>query len=474
MATDAAETAPVPAARPARRGAVSPDAAARVPRRAARLLRARALRGALPAALGAAGALRREVRAGREQQPAPDAARSRRPAAPIVDRDGRALVVNVPGTRVELWPADLPKRWPEQRDELRRLSKIVGVPVRTISTPDERARAATRSRRSSSRPASTRTRSSYLFEHGSAASRASASRTATSASTRTSRWPRRSLGHVGEITAAGAEGAAEARATGSATSIGQAGVEADLRHLPPRPRRLGAAHRRRARPPDERDRAEGQPAAAGNTLRLTIDIGLQRAAERALRYGIELAREDKHWHANGGCDRRARPARRRGARDGVVPDLQAVALRRPQRREEARAAPRPEGRGEGELPRAQPRDRRHVPAGLDVQAGDGARRDAGARPAPVRDASSAPASTTRRTTAASRSSRSGTGRPVRVPVDGAADGARGVVRHLLLPGGRPVLRAPVGAAAHPLQYVGDALRASARRPGSTSAPRRPG
>ena len=39
----------------------------------------------------------------------------------------------------------------------------------------------------------------------------------------------------------------------------------------------------------------------GNTIRLTIDIKLQRAAERALTYGIELARADKHWHADGGA-----------------------------------------------------------------------------------------------------------------------------------------------------------------------------
>src|SRR5205085_4670949 len=31
------------------------------------------------------------------------------PRGPILDRDGRTLVNNVPGTRVELWPADLPK-----------------------------------------------------------------------------------------------------------------------------------------------------------------------------------------------------------------------------------------------------------------------------------------------------------------------------------------------------------------------------
>jgi penicillin-binding protein 2 len=40
---------------------------------------------------------------------------------------------------------------------------------------------------------------------------------------------------------------------------------------------------------------------SGNALRLTIDIKLQRAAERALTYGIQLARADKKWNANGGA-----------------------------------------------------------------------------------------------------------------------------------------------------------------------------
>ena len=38
---------------------------------------------------------------------------------PVLDRNGSVLVENVPGTRVELWPADLPKSWPAQRSELR-------------------------------------------------------------------------------------------------------------------------------------------------------------------------------------------------------------------------------------------------------------------------------------------------------------------------------------------------------------------
>ena len=45
-------------------------------------------------------------------------------------------------------------------------------------------------------------------------------------------------------------------------------------------------------------REEAQP---GNAIRLTIDISLQRAAERALQYGIRLAHQDNHWLANGGA-----------------------------------------------------------------------------------------------------------------------------------------------------------------------------
>src|SRR5207247_2625822 len=39
----------------------------------------------------------------------------------------------------------------------------------------------------------------------------------------------------------------------------------------------------------------------GESIRLTLDIGLQRAAERALTYGIEKARLNGQWAANGGA-----------------------------------------------------------------------------------------------------------------------------------------------------------------------------
>ena len=56
-------------------------------------------------------------------------------------------------------------------------------------------------------------------------------------------------------------------------------------------------------------------------------------------------------------DRRARSAGRRRARDGLVPDLQAVDLRRSERSEEARAAARREDRGRRQPSGHQPRDR---------------------------------------------------------------------------------------------------------------------
>jgi penicillin-binding protein 2 len=44
-----------------------------------------------------------------------------------------------------------------------------------------------------------------------------------------------------------------------------------------------------------------QEARAGFALRLTVDVQLQRAAEQALAYGIDLALQNDHWAANGGA-----------------------------------------------------------------------------------------------------------------------------------------------------------------------------
>src|SRR5581483_7355870 len=52
------------------------------------------------------------------------------PRGPILDRFGRKLVVNVPGTAIEVWPADLSKS--DRRGELRRLATMLDVPLKPI------------------------------------------------------------------------------------------------------------------------------------------------------------------------------------------------------------------------------------------------------------------------------------------------------------------------------------------------------
>ena len=112
-----------------------------------------------------------------------------------------------------------------------------------------------------------------------------------------------------------------------------------LRHVPARPRRQRPADRRLARPAEGRG-GRRDDARAGEALKLTIDINLQRAAEKALTYGIGLARMTPRGpYADGGAIVALDPIDRRGAGDGVEPDVQAVGLRRRPGREEARPAP---------------------------------------------------------------------------------------------------------------------------------------
>src|SRR5437667_3300176 len=51
------------------------------------------------------------------------------PRGPVLDREGRTIVDNRAATAVELWTADLPKKWSARLKELQRLSKIINVPV---------------------------------------------------------------------------------------------------------------------------------------------------------------------------------------------------------------------------------------------------------------------------------------------------------------------------------------------------------
>jgi penicillin-binding protein 2 len=208
------------------------------------------------------------------------------PRGPILDRNGRVLVTNVPGTRVELWPADLPKTWPAERNELRELSTITGVSVHDMLTQmhDYRSDPLT--------PIVVRRglredQVNYLEEHS---SQFPGVRLQNS-------WLRKYpyqalgaqvLGYVGRISA---DEYKQLRKQGyqPTDTIGQSGVEYTYDSY------LRGKDGSAQLTVDSLGRPKGNAVlmtnpTPGEALRLTIDINLQRAAEKALTYGIALAR----------------------------------------------------------------------------------------------------------------------------------------------------------------------------------------
>jgi penicillin-binding protein 2 len=219
------------------------------------------------------------------------------PRGPVLDRYGRVLVENVPGTRVELWPADLPKTWPAQRRELKALSDLTGVPLKEMLdqlnkhaldplTPIVVQRGLRQDQ------------IFYIREHD---AQFPGVRLAHSW---LRKYPYQSLGaqvlgYVGQITA-GEYATMKKKGYQPTDSIGQAGIESTYDTY------LRGKDGKAQLTVDSRGRPKGASTllsnpTPGEALRLTIDIGLQRAAERALVYGIQRAHDASYAHADGGA-----------------------------------------------------------------------------------------------------------------------------------------------------------------------------
>jgi len=221
---------------------------------------------------------------------------------PILDRNGRVLVDNIPGQAVELWVGDLPKQG--RFREIRSLAAVLGVPVLELArnvdahrgqlTDPILVKAAVRD-----------DQAYYLSEHQNDFPGVQI------VHTYLRHYPHQSLaahvlGYVGEISPAQLKllarqryGAGEARYH-AGDKIGQTGVEAAkdtfLRGRPGLAQiRVDSLGRPRSALEPRRE------ATPGKAIRLTIDIRLQRAAERALRDGIRIAHENGQWAANGGA-----------------------------------------------------------------------------------------------------------------------------------------------------------------------------
>jgi penicillin-binding protein 2 len=222
------------------------------------------------------------------------------PRGSIVDRTGLPLVINVPGTVVQIDQASLPKHKSIRLRELRKLARVLKMPAREIGANLIRHRSDLLT------PVTIKSgvgelQAEYLTER---------SDDFPGVSVRTiplRYYPHRELaahvlGYTGEVSQKQVDALAK-QGYRPGDTIGQTGIEAEydnyLRGAP------GLAIKR----VDSLGRQQGTatplvPARPGEAVRLTLDLKLQVAAEQALRYGIERARNSACqgcWYSNGGA-----------------------------------------------------------------------------------------------------------------------------------------------------------------------------
>jgi len=217
------------------------------------------------------------------------------PRGPILDRHGRVVVSNVAGTAVQLWVGDMPK---QGRNALvRRLAAVLDVAPRALAREVDEQLADPLT------PLIVKTavkeqKVNYLLEHQSEFPGVEIVQVYLR-DYRFGALASQILGYTGEISP---EELKALRRDGyrAGDRLGKTGVEAAydayLRGAP------GLAQIRVDSLGRPRSRLElSKEVRAGYALRLTLDMRLQRAAEQALRYGIDLAHQSDHWAASGGA-----------------------------------------------------------------------------------------------------------------------------------------------------------------------------
>jgi penicillin-binding protein 2 len=222
------------------------------------------------------------------------------PRGPILDRNGNVLVTNVPGTAIQIWSADLPKNRAVRLREIRTLARVLQVPAWQIG------RAARRQRRDPITPVTIKARATeaqvqYLTE------RAEDFPGVKPVPTYLRYYPHRELaahvlGYLTEISPAQLK-ALRKQGYQPGDAIGQSGIEAYY------DRYLRGVPGVRQFHVDSLGRPKSGVTTttlfhAGDAVRLTLDLKLQTAAEEALRYGIDRARNSNCigcWFSNGGA-----------------------------------------------------------------------------------------------------------------------------------------------------------------------------
>lgn len=224
------------------------------------------------------------------------------PRGAILDRNGRPLVVNVPGVEVRIWPDSLPKSRVARYRELKRLGRLLNVPYGQMSAAIKRVAADPLT------PVVVKTnvhpfKADYINERWDKFPGVDVHNTFL----RHYPWGTAAahvLGQIGQISPA--ELKLPRFQHGNylpGDTIGQSGVEWTYdRYLRGRPglaqQRVDALGRRRG------GRTVKRLPQPGDALRLTLDIKLQMAAQHALKYGIDLAHHSGCygcWSSDGGA-----------------------------------------------------------------------------------------------------------------------------------------------------------------------------
>jgi penicillin-binding protein 2 len=219
------------------------------------------------------------------------------PRGPILDRDGRVIVSNVPGTAVQLWVGDMPRGEGRRRKIVRGLARVLNVSTAELAL-EVASRGSDPLTPITVKTAVREEQVNYLYEHQAEFPGVKIVPTYLRDYSYQA-LAAQILGSVGEISP---EELRRLRREGyrGGDHIGKAGIEAAYDSYLRGRAGLGQIR------VDSLGRQVGayeprQEARAGYALRLTIDVGLQRAAEDAIRYGIDLAHENGQWAANGGA-----------------------------------------------------------------------------------------------------------------------------------------------------------------------------
>jgi penicillin-binding protein 2 len=222
------------------------------------------------------------------------------PRGPLLDRDGNTIVDNRGTTAVQLLTSDLPKTWSARLGELRRLSKVINVPVSEM-VADLKKRGGDQITPVTVQESIHRPQYLYLSEH----ERDFPGVRLAPSYLRNYHYQSLAaqlLGNVGLITPEQYK-RLRGKEYALGDKIGQGGIEA----------RYDAYLRGRNGLAQFKVDALGRPRTAaivqthatpGEAVRLTLDMKLQRAAERGIRTGIEAAHASECvgcWAANGGA-----------------------------------------------------------------------------------------------------------------------------------------------------------------------------